>query len=51
MRTGTAQAEQLMNPAKSMVQAIILLLGGVVSVAAVMVRVPGHAGAVVQQAH
>ena len=32
-------------------QAIILLLGGVVSVAAVLVRVPGHAGAVIGQAH
>lgn len=31
-------------------QAIILLLGGAVSVIAILVRVPGHAGAVVREA-
>lgn len=32
-------------------QAIILLMGGVVSVIAILVRVPGHTGAVLREAH
>lgn len=32
-------------------QAIILLMGGAVSVIAILVRVPGHAGAVVREAN
>lgn len=34
-----------------MMQSIILLMGGAVSVIAILVRVPGHTGAVVREAH
>ena len=39
------------HAAQPVLQAIILLLGGVVSVIAVVVRVPGHGGTVISEAH